>query len=489
MTGDLSSTNPLLGAFQNNGGATTSFMPQASSLAVNAGDNSLCPTEDQRGVGRPIGPACDIGSIESPYLTQQTITFAAIPNHFVNDAPFIITATASSGLPVAFNYSGVCSVSSNTVTLSGIVGSCTITATQGGNASFDPAPDVARAFSVTLRSQTINFPGPANRPISDSPVIITATASSGLSVSVTSQSSSVCSVSGNLVTLLGGGLCTLRATQGGNSIYAPAPNVDKSFTVYLTQTITFDPVPDHMLGDAVPLSATASSGLAVWLESLTPSVCDVSGNTAALFNSGFCIIVAHQDGDAAYWPAPDVARSFTVYLTQTIAFAALPDRVVSDPPFTLTATATSNLSVSFNASGVCAVNAITVTLSGIAGSCTITATQSGDATYAPAPDVARTFNVTAQLTQTITFNAIPDHFVNDPPFSIAPTASSGLSVTVASLTTSVCTINSNLVTLLTAGVCTLHATQGGDATYAAAPPVDRTFKVARHTVYLPLIVR
>lgn len=488
-TGDLSSTNPLLNAFANNGGPTFSFMPQRGSLAINNGDNSRCPIDDQRGVGRPISSACDIGSIESPYLIQQAITFNSIASHFVDDAPFIITATASSSLPVAFNYSGACSVSGNTVTLSGVAGSCTITATQSGNATYDPAPNVARTFSVTLRSQTITFSGPANRPISASPVIITATASSGLSVMVTSQTPSICSVGGNLVTLLTNGLCALRASQGGNSVYAPAPNLDRSFTIYLTQTITFNAIPNQVVGDSVPLSATASSGLAVWFESLTTNVCDVSGDAAALFGAGSCVIIAHQDGNATYWPADDAGQAFTVFMPQTITFDILPDQLISAPPFSITATASSNLPVTFAASGVCGVNGSTVTLSGVVGSCTITATQSGDATYAPAPAVARTFNVTALLPQAITFAAIPDHFISDAPFSIAPTASSGLSVTVTSLTINVCTIDNNLVTLIATGQCTLHATQAGNQTYAPAPDVDRSFTVKWHTLFLPLVVR
>jgi len=70
-SGDVINTPPLLGSFADNGGSTYSFMPAASSYAVNGGDNAACPITDQRGVARPIGSTCDIGAIESPYSIRQ----------------------------------------------------------------------------------------------------------------------------------------------------------------------------------------------------------------------------------------------------------------------------------------------------------------------------------------------------------------------------------------------------------------------------------
>lgn len=61
--GDLVA-NPLLGPLAKNGGATKTHLPAANSPAINAG---ICVTginADQRGIGRPQGPTCDIGSVE-----------------------------------------------------------------------------------------------------------------------------------------------------------------------------------------------------------------------------------------------------------------------------------------------------------------------------------------------------------------------------------------------------------------------------------------
>src|SRR5206468_2134925 len=78
----------------------------------------------------------------------QTIAFAALASkEFGGDPDFSVSATASSGLVVSFSASGSCTVSGSTVHISGI-GSCTITASQGGDANYDPAPAVAQTFQI-----------------------------------------------------------------------------------------------------------------------------------------------------------------------------------------------------------------------------------------------------------------------------------------------------------------------------------------------------
>jgi len=81
---------------------------------------------------------------------------------------------------------------------------------------------------------------------------------------------------------------------------------------------------------------------------------------------------------------------------QTITFEPLPDRAWGEPAFTITATASSGLTVTFTAGGACLVTNTLVTLTH-SGRCEITARQSGDANYNAAPDVTRAFNVWRQL--------------------------------------------------------------------------------------------
>lgn len=71
---------------------------------------------------------------------NQTITFNTLPNKHTNDAPFELTATASSGLPVTFTSSDptIASINGTTVTIH-LAGSTIITATQAGDNNWNPA--------------------------------------------------------------------------------------------------------------------------------------------------------------------------------------------------------------------------------------------------------------------------------------------------------------------------------------------------------------
>ena len=89
---------------------------------------------------------------------NQTITFTSIPNKVTTDAPFSISATATSGLPISFSIvSGPATVSGNAITLGGTTGTVTVRATQAGNASWNAATPVERSF-------TVSAPGCSTRP-------------------------------------------------------------------------------------------------------------------------------------------------------------------------------------------------------------------------------------------------------------------------------------------------------------------------------------
>ncbi|MEI7837475.1 MAG: SBBP repeat-containing protein, partial [Planctomycetota bacterium] len=107
--------------------------------------------------------AFDTASTTLTIRGTQAITFDPIANHTYGDAPFTISATASSGLPVTFTSltPSVATVSGNTVTIVG-AGSATIRASQAGNASYQPAPDVDRTFTVAKATPVIAWANPAD---------------------------------------------------------------------------------------------------------------------------------------------------------------------------------------------------------------------------------------------------------------------------------------------------------------------------------------
>lgn len=94
--------------------------------------------------------------------------------------------------------------------------------------------------------------------------------------------------------------------------------------------------------------------------------------------------------------------------TQKIIFPPVTGASLDGPDVNLAATASSGLPVRYRATGACSIvdgklHPLT------AGSCTVTASQAGDTTYAPAPDVNQTVTITAAatITPTITGSSTP----------------------------------------------------------------------------------
>src|SRR5206468_9408123 len=83
-------------------------------------------------------------------LLPQTISFGALGNQTLGSGALTLSATASSGLPVSFSSltAPVCTLSANTVMLIA-AGTCSIRASQAGNATYAPAPNVDQSFVIT----------------------------------------------------------------------------------------------------------------------------------------------------------------------------------------------------------------------------------------------------------------------------------------------------------------------------------------------------
>ena len=470
-------------------GLTVSFNSQTAPVCTVSGTSvtlvagGTCTIQATQAGSADYAAAAPVNQSFQVTPLSQTITFGTLPNQPYGTAPFMVSATASSGLTVSFNSqtNPVCTVSETTVTLVA-GGMCTIQATQSGNADYTAAAPVNQSFQVTPLSQTITFGALPNQPYGTAPFTVSATASSGLTVSFNSQTNPVCRVSGTAVTLIAGGTCTVQATQAGNADYAAATPVNQSFQVTpLSQTITFGALSNQPYGTApFTVSATASSGLTVRFSSQTNPVCRVSGTTVTLVAGGECTIQATQAGNADYSAATPVNQSFQVTpLGQTITFAPLSNQPYGTAPFTVVATASSGLTVHFTSqtNPVCRVSGTTVTLVA-GGTCTIQATQAGNADYSAAAPVNQSFQVTP-LSQTITFGALSAQTYGAPPFTVTATASSGLTVRFNSQTNPVCRVSGTTVTLVAAGTCTIQATQAGNADYTAATPVNQSLQVAQ----------
>jgi hypothetical protein len=95
----VNNTDPLLGPLGDNGGPTPTMALLPMSPVIDAGDDSVCPPTDQRGVPRPQGLACDIGAFElAPVLTVSLIrlnyTFQAATTNTISASTNLLAWTA-----------------------------------------------------------------------------------------------------------------------------------------------------------------------------------------------------------------------------------------------------------------------------------------------------------------------------------------------------------------------------------------------------------
>jgi len=199
---------------------------------------------------------------------DQTITFNPIPPKNDTDAPFALDAIASSSLPVSYSISNPAMATINiydVVTLTGVGGSTTITASQAGDNNRNAATSVPQVLTVTdttppvLKISTLPDGAVTNK------VTLNIT---GIATDTNSIASII--VSGATVTHEGGAFNTaLLLSEGTNTITVIATDRSNNQTVD-TRTVTLDV-------DAPALTVTAPADNSTTVE----NVVDITGTIDA----------------------------------------------------------------------------------------------------------------------------------------------------------------------------------------------------------------
>jgi hypothetical protein len=423
----------------------------------------------------------------------QSISFPTIPTHAYGDAPFAISATGGgSGKAVTFASTDT-KVSAVSGATSGVDGSgngtgnatvtvlepgtCDITASQAGDAIYYQAREVSQSFTVNKAGQTITFGTLTGKTYGDPDFTVNATGSSGLPVSFSVGTTDQCTVSGNTVTIIGAGSCTVTASQPGNASYTPATGVSQSFTItQASATIILDQNSLSPAYDGNPHLATATTSPAGLGYSV--SYTDAGGTAVTHPTNAGSYSVTATITDPNY----EGATTGTLVIgkaNQTITVTSpAPAGATYQTGFMVAATAGSGLGIAYRSSGACANTGASFTMTGGTGTCTVRFDQAGNGNYAAAAEVNET--VMAQKAgQTITFRSLANRTYGDAPFSVGATASSGLTVSFAVGSSDPCTISGSMVTITGAGSCTVTASQAGNANYTPAPSVSHTLTIAK----------
>jgi len=425
--------------------------------------------------------ALSAAEIAENVKVSQKITFNALASKTIGDADFDPSATASSGLTVAYNSSNpsVATIVNGKVHIIS-AGTAKIIASQAGNAEYSAADSVSRLLTVNKKTQSITFATLGAKTIGDADFDAGAAASSGLAITYSSSNPGVAAIVNGKVHLVGAGTTTITASQVGSAEYNAASSVSQELTVVKKdQTISFATLEQKTIGDAdFDAAATASSGLAISYSSSNTNVATIVDGKVHIIGAGTTTITASQAGSAEYNAASSVPQELTVVKKdQTISFAALEQKTIGDADFDADATASSGLAISYSSSNT---NVATIVDGKVhiigAGTTTITAAQAGNAEYNAATSVSQVLTV-VKKDQTISFAALAEKTTRDADFDPAALATSGLPISYTSSNESVATIVNGKVHLVGGGTTVITASQAGDAGYNAATAVSQELNV------------
>jgi uncharacterized repeat protein (TIGR03803 family) len=243
---------------------------------------------------------------------NQTITFGALADKVMGDAPFSLTATASSSLPVTLSSTSPnITLTGNQVVISA-PGRVNITASQSGNVTTLDAPAVTQSFCV--------------RP---SKPVITATNTTTNTHTLTSSATTGNTWYLNGTPIPGASGTSIQVSQPGT--YTVLSKVDDCTSdpsadmVVTTQSITFNTVPDKTLGTApFALTGTASSSLPLTYAASSGKI-TIAGSQVTLVSAGRVTITANQPGAVGFFPATPVDQSFCILPAKPVITTANPN--------------------------------------------------------------------------------------------------------------------------------------------------------------------
>ncbi|AYL96253.1 gliding motility-associated C-terminal domain-containing protein [Mucilaginibacter celer] len=414
---------------------------------------------------------------------DQTIAFAALPVKTYGSADFAVSATATSGLPVTFTSADttIASIVNGKIHIKA-AGKCNIKASQAGNSNYNAAKDSIQVLTINKTGQQIGFPAIPSLAVGAYDYTPTAIATSNLPLTYTSSNTAVATIINGRIHAVAPGTAIITATQAGNNNYTAAVAQTQTVTIIKgNQTIGFSEFQPVAYGaaDFAP-KAYATSGLPLSFSSSNTAIATIINGQVHITGAGTVRIIASQAGNTSYNAARDTSMLLTVSkASQTITFSVLPALQVGAADITPSAGSSSGLAVTFASSNTAIATIVNGKIHAVAGgSCTITASQTGNGNYNAAAAVKQTLTIT-KGSQVITFAALSPVTFGSADYSAGATASSGLTVSYTSSNNAVATIVNGLIHVTGVGTTNITASQAGNTGYNAATSVIKSLTVTK----------
>ena len=414
--------------------------------------------------------------------TEQSITINQTdPTPITN--PFIdLVAFSSSGLPLKLESSNesIVKILNGKLIPQGI-GNCNITAKQDGDATFKPAPPVMVSISVIKADQHIDIQLPPSIKVGDQIVDLQVKSSSMLPVKLKTSDSSIAYFENGKLKIVGAGMCFIIAEQDGNAIYNPISNSKTLLVKKMDQVIDFQlPPVVHIDINDIDLNEKASSKLPVSITVSDSNVAIYENGKLKIIGTGLCVVTAVQEGNDIFNASNALSKTIKVEKLDQMVDFQLPTLIKMDiSEISLNELATSKLSVSINTSD----SSVAMFEQGVlkimgAGSCIVTAFQSGNNIFNPSNILIKTIKI-EKLIQTVDFKLPPTLKLDISEIVLDENATSKLPVSISSSDTNVAKYESGILKIMGAGICVLTVSQDGNALYNPAKPLNKILKVEK----------
>lgn len=220
---------------------------------------------------------------------SETLTATLAPDNATNKN--VTWTSDNTAVATVDNAGAVTALTAGTATI-------TVTTTDGSKT----ATCAVTVTAVAKTAQTISGLSNITKIMGDADFNLAATASSGLSVTYASSNTSVATISGSTVHIVGAGTTTITASQAGNGSYSAATPVTATLTVEGVKVSAIRLGLSLSQGSSAKLTATVSpsnaSNTDVTWSSDNTSVASVdnNGNVRALSAGTAIITVASADG-------------------------------------------------------------------------------------------------------------------------------------------------------------------------------------------------
>lgn len=396
--------------------------------------------------------------------TPQTITFNAIPDQITTNLLTLSATGGASGNPVVFSVTaGPATITGgNQLSFTG-AGSVSITASQAGNSTYAPAPNVTRTFQVTKANATVTLTGATlSQTYTGASRIVTATTSpSGLPTAITY-----------------GGLATPPVNAGSYAVVATINHAMYQGTVSGTLVVAKASASVTLTSLAQTYNGTPRVVAGTTSPSSLPLTITYNGSTNAPTNAGSYTVVGtinHTNYQGSATNTLVVAKavgSVTLSnLTQVYTGGPRPATITTAPAGLSTA-------VTYNGIASAPISAGTYTVSASLNEINYQGSTSGT-------------HVIEKASQIIDFT-LPTGVTATQTFSLAATGGTSGNPIVYTIIEGPAEITGgNQVSFIGAGLVRIRATQAGGANHHDATPVERSMTIAKTpaTIELSGLVR